>query len=76
MGCVLATFKELVLTSFDEGFAAAIGLPRARMHYLLMGLTALAVVISIQAVGVVLRFGDADHAGGDGPAVHRPASRS
>jgi len=54
VGCVAATFKELVLTSFDEGFAVAIGLPVRGLHYLLMGLTALAVVISIQAVGVVL----------------------
>ena len=54
VGCVVAPFKELVLTSFDEGFAVAIGLPVRGLHYLLMGLTALAVVISIQAVGVVL----------------------
>jgi manganese/zinc/iron transport system permease protein len=52
--CVLAVFKELVLTSFDEGFAAATGLPVRALHFLLMGLTGLAVVISIQAVGVVL----------------------
>jgi manganese/zinc/iron transport system permease protein len=51
---VAATFKELVLTSFDEGFAAAIGVPVRALHYLLMGLIALAVVISIQAVGLVL----------------------
>lgn len=54
VGSVAATFKELVLTSFDEGFAVALGLPVRELHYLLMGLTALAVVISIQAVGVVL----------------------
>lgn len=54
VGSVLLAFKELVLTSFDEGFAVAIGLPVRALHYLLMGLTALAVVISIQAVGVVL----------------------
>lgn len=54
VGCVLVTFKELVVTSFDEGFALAIGLPVRGLHYLLMTLTALAVVISIQAVGVVL----------------------
>jgi manganese/zinc/iron transport system permease protein len=53
-GCVLAAFKELVLTSFDDGFAAAIGLPVRTLHYLLMTMTALAVVISIHAVGVVL----------------------
>jgi len=54
VSCVMLAFKELVLTSFDEGFATAIGLPVRGLHYLLMGLTALAVVISIQAVGVVL----------------------
>jgi manganese/zinc/iron transport system permease protein len=51
---VAATFKELVLTSFDEGFATALGVPVRSLHYLLMGLSALAVVISIQAVGLVL----------------------
>jgi len=54
VSCVVALFKEFVLTSFDEGFAVAIGLPARGLHYLLMGLTGLAVVISIQAVGVVL----------------------
>jgi manganese/zinc/iron transport system permease protein len=54
VSCVAALFKEFVLTSFDEGFALAIGLPVRGLHYLLMGLTGLAVVISIQAVGVVL----------------------
>jgi manganese/zinc/iron transport system permease protein len=54
VGCIAALFKELVLTSFDEGFAVAVGLPVRGLHHLMMGLTALAVVISIQAVGVVL----------------------
>jgi manganese/zinc/iron transport system permease protein len=51
---VAALFKELVLTSFDEGFASTIGIPVRTLHYLLMGLTAVAVVIAIQAVGLVL----------------------
>jgi manganese/zinc/iron transport system permease protein len=54
VGCVQAAFKELVLTSFDEGFAAAAGLPVRSLHFLLMTLTALAVVVAIHAVGVVL----------------------
>jgi manganese/zinc/iron transport system permease protein len=54
VGSVLAAFKELVLTSFDEGFATAAGLPVRSLHFLLMTLTALAVVIAIHAVGVVL----------------------
>lgn len=52
--CVILAFKELTITSFDEGFAAAIGLPTRAIHYLLMSLMAVAIVISIQAVGVVL----------------------
>lgn len=51
---VLTTFKELAVSSFDPGFATALGLPTRAIHYLLMGLTGMAIVISIQAVGVVL----------------------
>jgi manganese/zinc/iron transport system permease protein len=51
---LFAFFKELALTSFDDEFARACGMPATMLHYLLMTLTALAVVISIQAVGVVL----------------------
>jgi manganese/zinc/iron transport system permease protein len=51
---VLLAFKELAVTSFDEPFATALGLPTRGLHYLLMTLIAIAIVISIQAVGVVL----------------------
>lgn len=51
---VLLAFKELAVTSFDEHFATALGLPTRGLHYLLMTLIAVAIVISIQAVGVVL----------------------
>ena len=51
---IVVAFKELAITSFDEGFSVSIGLPVRAIHYLLMGLLALAIVISIQAVGVVL----------------------
>ncbi|MFN0051264.1 MAG: metal ABC transporter permease [Planctomycetales bacterium] len=51
---IAACFKELAVSSFDEGFAAAIGVPVRAVHYLLMTLTALAIVIALQAVGVVL----------------------
>lgn len=54
VGAVALAYKELTLTSFDEQFGAAIGLPTRALHYLLMALTALAIVISLQAVGVVL----------------------
>lgn len=51
---VLAFFKELAATSFDEGFSTTVGINVRLVHYLLMSLTALAIVISLQAVGVVL----------------------
>jgi len=54
LGCVLLLFKEFTLISFDPGFAQAIGLPVRALHYLFLGLVALAIVVAIQAVGVVL----------------------
>ena len=54
VACVVVAFQELTITSFDEGFAASMGLPTRVIHYLLMALTATAIVIAIQAVGVVL----------------------
>ncbi len=47
-------FKELSLLTFDEAFARSIGLPVRALELLLTTLTVLAVVVGIQAVGVVL----------------------
>ncbi|GAA0190420.1 manganese ABC transporter permease MntC [Fulvivirga kasyanovii] len=47
-------FKEFTLLAFDEDFASTIGLPVRGIELLLTTLTVLAVVIGIQAVGVVL----------------------
>jgi ABC-type Mn2+/Zn2+ transport system permease subunit/Mn-dependent DtxR family transcriptional regulator len=47
-------FKELTVSTFDKGFAHSIGLPVPFIQNLLMIMTAIAVVCSIQAVGVVL----------------------
>lgn len=47
-------FKEFTLISFDKDFAASVGLPIRAMELVLTTLTVLAVVIGIQAVGVVL----------------------
>lgn len=47
-------FKEFLITSFDEGFAQAMGFPVRWIHYGLMLLLAFSVVIALQAVGVVL----------------------
>ncbi|MEX2381150.1 MAG: iron chelate uptake ABC transporter family permease subunit [Opitutales bacterium] len=51
---ILLFYKELVITSFDFGFARALGLPAQWFHHLIMLLLAFAVVVSLQAVGVVL----------------------
>lgn len=51
---VTVFYKELLLTSFDFGFARSSGLPVAWVHHGLMLLLAAATVIALQAVGVVL----------------------
>jgi len=47
-------YKEFLVSSFDSGFAHSIRIPVQLFHHLLMLLLAFAVVISLQAVGVVL----------------------
>ncbi|MFL5731288.1 MAG: iron chelate uptake ABC transporter family permease subunit [Cytophagaceae bacterium] len=47
-------YKELFLISFDENYARTIGLPVKTIELLLSTLTVMAVVVGIQAVGVVL----------------------
>ena len=51
---VFVFYKELLVTSFDAGFARSIALPSEWIHHGLMLLVAFAVVIALQAVGVVL----------------------
>ena len=51
---ILIFYKEFLVTSFDAGFARATGFPVQVFHYALMLLLAFSVVISLQAVGVVL----------------------
>lgn len=47
-------FKEFKLVSFDPGFARGMGMNAAFLEQLLLFMTVVAVVIGIQAVGVVL----------------------
>lgn len=47
-------FKEFKLVSFDPGFAKGIGLPIRVLDQFIMFLLVIAVVVGIQAVGVVL----------------------
>lgn len=53
-GLIALFYKELLVTSFDPGFARASGVPAGWIHHGLMLLLAAAVVIALQAVGVVL----------------------
>lgn len=59
VGIILVTvtvllFKEFTLLSFDENYARTIGLPVKALEMTLTTLSVLAVIIGIQAVGVVL----------------------
>lgn len=47
-------WKEFKVLSFDPDYAAALGLPVRRLDWLLTALTVAAVVVGLQAVGVVL----------------------
>lgn len=51
---VILLFKEFSLLAFDKPYAQAIGLPVKTIETILTSLIVLAVVIGIQAVGVVL----------------------
>ncbi|MDP2136223.1 MAG: iron chelate uptake ABC transporter family permease subunit [Candidatus Didemnitutus sp.] len=54
LSLVVAFYKELLVASFDRGFARAGGLPVAWVDRGLMLLLAFAVVTALQAVGAVL----------------------
>lgn len=51
---VLAFYKELTLLCFNAEYGVSLGLPMGAYRVLLNSLTVLAVVVGIQAVGVVL----------------------
>lgn len=53
-GICALLFKQFKLLSFDPGFARGIGYPIAFLEQLLMFLIVIAVVVGVQAVGVVL----------------------
>jgi manganese/iron transport system permease protein len=54
LGIVLAIRKELLFATFDPAGAAASGLPVAGLEYLLLVLLGVTIVVSIQAVGIIL----------------------
>ncbi len=47
-------FKELLFISFDQEMAQVVGVPAVELYYLLLGLIAITIVISIKVVGVIL----------------------
>jgi len=49
-------FKEFHFISFDQEMAEASGIPTNKLFFLLLGLIALTVVISMKAVGAILVF--------------------
>lgn len=51
---ILAGYKEFLVSSFDWGFARSLGIPTRLLHYLLMLFLTFAVVVSLQATGVIL----------------------
>jgi manganese/iron transport system permease protein len=51
---VIVIRKELLFATFDPLGAAASGLPVARLEYLLLALLGVTIVVSIQAVGIIL----------------------
>ncbi|WP_138754741.1 metal ABC transporter permease [Paenibacillus sinopodophylli] len=50
-------YKQFKLCAFDPALAAAIGVPVALFHYLLMGLVSMATVSSFESVGAILVVG-------------------
>lgn len=54
LGLVAAFWKEFLYSTFDPLGAGASGLPVARLESLFLVLVALAIVVSLQAVGLIL----------------------
>ena len=51
---MLVLRKELLYATFDPAGAAASGLPVTRLEYLLLAMLGVTIVVSIQAVGIIL----------------------
>jgi manganese/iron transport system permease protein len=54
LAVVLVMRKELLYATFDPLGAAAAGLPVDGLEYLLLGLLGVTIIVSIQAVGIIL----------------------
>ncbi|HSS36261.1 MAG TPA: metal ABC transporter permease [Patescibacteria group bacterium] len=54
LAVVFVLRKELLYATFDPAGAAASGLPVTMLEYLLLGLLGVTIVVSIQAVGIIM----------------------
>ena len=54
VGFVLAFYREMVMVAYDPAMAAAAGVRARFFEYALLVLIALAVVVALQAIGIVL----------------------
>ncbi|KHF36373.1 Manganese transport system membrane protein MntB [Paenibacillus sp. P1XP2] len=54
---IAAFYKQFKICSFDPAMAAAVGIPVALFHYLLMGLVSVSTVASFESVGAILVVG-------------------
>jgi len=57
VGLITAFYKQFKICSFDPAMAAAVGIPVALFHYLLMGLVSVSTVASFESVGAILVVG-------------------
>ncbi|MCC3377556.1 metal ABC transporter permease [Cohnella sp. REN36] len=55
--CISLFYKQFKLCAFDPALAAAIGIPVALFHYLLMSLVSITTVASFESVGAILVVG-------------------
>jgi manganese/iron transport system permease protein len=54
LGVIVVLRKELLYATFDPAGAAASGLPVTALEYLLLALLGITIVVSIQAVGIIM----------------------
>jgi ABC-type Mn2+/Zn2+ transport system permease subunit len=54
LGVIVALYKELLVLTFDPVLALVLRLPATALRYLLLGMVALTVVMSLQTVGIAL----------------------
>lgn len=54
LAVILALRKDLLLFCFDPGHARCLGMNTSLLYYVLLSLLALTIVVSIQAVGIIL----------------------